>query len=88
MAVEQTRDFRCIRSDTCAEPSWCKTTAFEGGVWNTFAMVKSKLCSGEGGFDKPWGPIDVNAVTCPCGEVPAFPDNACIPDATEPECGA
>jgi hypothetical protein len=71
-----------------AEKEWCQTTASEGGVWDVFKMVKSKLCSGDNGFDKPWGPVDLEAVKCQCGEQPVFPDNQCTPDEKSSGCAS
>lgn len=61
---------------------WCTTTASKGGVWDIFDMVKAKLCESETGFDKPWGPVDLDEVIqCPCGQVALYPDNECVTDA-------
>jgi hypothetical protein len=69
-----------------ADPDWCRTTSGEGGIWDMFAMVKSKLCSNTGGFDKPWGPTDPNVVACPCGQVPLFPDDTCVESPNAVRC--
>lgn len=67
----------------CCAADWCTTTASKGGVWDIFDMVKAKLCASETGFDKPWGPVNLDEVVeCPCGEVALYPDNECVPDAT------
>lgn len=69
--------------DPAPVADWCTTTASQGGVWDLFALVKSKLCSGATGFDKPWGPIIADQVVeCPCGQVGLYPDNECVEDST------
>ena len=47
-------------------------------MWQFFAIIRQKLCSGESGYTQTWGPIDTTLLTCECGKIPLFPDNVCI----------
>lgn len=76
------KGFTDVNRSTAAD--WCFTNASKGGVWDIFDLVKSKLCADESGFEKPWGPIDLDQVVeCPCGQSPIFPENECVEDATD-----
>ena len=63
-----------------AEPEWCERAAEDTGtgIWEFFALVRRKLCRGDAGYDPEWGPVNITVVTCPCGQIPLFPDDVCV----------